>query len=193
MSKTDGPHGLDDVSITAYVYIGVIAIPSRYNEHMNKPARMLRDKTTFSVVSLSEADDDKSYWQSKSAQERLQAVELMLLARQKVMCQPHLGAGSTRRQQVRVGQLVVAAAKVVGLDPTLVYQRAQAVVDLAHTHAQAGRQPTLAHGRLVGDLAQEFVLAGHASDEGNFWSVGLGHGAAVRRGRRCLCNAHATA
>ena len=34
-------------------------------------------KTTFSVVSLSEADDDKLYWRSKSPQERLQALELM--------------------------------------------------------------------------------------------------------------------
>jgi hypothetical protein len=38
---------------------------------------MMRDKTAFSVVSLSEADDDKLHWRSKSAHERLQAVELM--------------------------------------------------------------------------------------------------------------------
>jgi hypothetical protein len=44
---------------------------------MAKPVQMMRDKTTFSVVSLSEADDEKPYWRSKSAHERLQAVELM--------------------------------------------------------------------------------------------------------------------
>jgi hypothetical protein len=44
---------------------------------MNKHDSAMRDKTTFSVVSLSDADDDKLYWRSKSAYERLQAVELM--------------------------------------------------------------------------------------------------------------------
>jgi hypothetical protein len=44
---------------------------------MAKSVQMTRDKTTFSVVSLSEADDEKPYWRSKSAHERLQAVELM--------------------------------------------------------------------------------------------------------------------
>jgi hypothetical protein len=44
---------------------------------VNKPAQMLRDKAAFSVVSLAEADDDQMYWRSKSAHERLQAVEHM--------------------------------------------------------------------------------------------------------------------
>jgi hypothetical protein len=44
---------------------------------MNKPVETSRDKTTFSVTSLSNADDDKAYWHSKSASERLQAIELM--------------------------------------------------------------------------------------------------------------------
>jgi hypothetical protein len=44
---------------------------------MTKPVQITRDKTTFSVVSLAEADDEKTYWQSKSAHERLQAVEHM--------------------------------------------------------------------------------------------------------------------
>ena len=45
---------------------------------MDKPVSMPRvDRTAFSVVSLSEADDDKAYWRSKSVFERLQAVELM--------------------------------------------------------------------------------------------------------------------
>jgi hypothetical protein len=35
------------------------------------------DKTAFSVVSLSEADDDKTYWLSKTPQERLRAMELI--------------------------------------------------------------------------------------------------------------------
>jgi hypothetical protein len=44
---------------------------------MAKPVPDTRDKSTFSVVSLAEADDDKQYWRSKSAHERLQAVERM--------------------------------------------------------------------------------------------------------------------
>ena len=48
----------------------------RYNTHMNKPVA-LRDKTTFAVASLSDADDEKAYWRSKSVRERLQAVEHM--------------------------------------------------------------------------------------------------------------------
>lgn len=35
------------------------------------------DKTAFSVVPLSEADDEKEYWLSKTPQERLQAVEFI--------------------------------------------------------------------------------------------------------------------
>jgi hypothetical protein len=49
----------------------------RYNMPMNRPVQTSRDKTTFSVASLSDADDDKAYWHSKSVRERLQAVELM--------------------------------------------------------------------------------------------------------------------
>ena len=35
------------------------------------------DKTAFSVVPLSQADDEKEYWLSKTPHERLQAIELM--------------------------------------------------------------------------------------------------------------------
>lgn len=35
------------------------------------------DKTAFSVVPLSKADDDKAYWLSKTPHERLRAVELI--------------------------------------------------------------------------------------------------------------------
>ena len=35
------------------------------------------DKSAFSVASTFEESDDKEYWQSKTPQERLQAVELM--------------------------------------------------------------------------------------------------------------------
>lgn len=35
------------------------------------------DKTAFSVVSLSQTTDDKTYWWSKTPQERLLAMELM--------------------------------------------------------------------------------------------------------------------
>jgi hypothetical protein len=44
---------------------------------MAKPDQMMRDKTTFSVVSLADADDDRMHWRSKSAHERLQAIERM--------------------------------------------------------------------------------------------------------------------
>lgn len=41
--------------------------------------RVKLDKTAFSVVSLSqnESDDEKFYWWSKTAEERLLAIELM--------------------------------------------------------------------------------------------------------------------
>ena len=35
------------------------------------------DKSSLSVVSLSEESDDKEYWHAKTPQERLEAVELM--------------------------------------------------------------------------------------------------------------------
>ena len=35
------------------------------------------DKGALSVISLSEESDDKEYWQAKTPQERLEAVELM--------------------------------------------------------------------------------------------------------------------
>jgi len=35
------------------------------------------DRTAFSIVSLSEANDDLSYWLTKTPQERLQGVEMM--------------------------------------------------------------------------------------------------------------------
>jgi hypothetical protein len=35
------------------------------------------DKTVFSVVPLSQADDEKEYWLSKTPHERLRAVELI--------------------------------------------------------------------------------------------------------------------
>ena len=44
---------------------------------MNKPTATPRDKAAFSIVSLTEADDDKQYWRSKSARERLEAIEQM--------------------------------------------------------------------------------------------------------------------
>ncbi len=35
------------------------------------------DKTTFSVVSLTDAPDDRKFWFSKTPQERLEALELL--------------------------------------------------------------------------------------------------------------------
>jgi hypothetical protein len=44
---------------------------------MNAVSTVRMDKTAFSVVSLTDAPDEKDYWQSKTPQERLQTVELL--------------------------------------------------------------------------------------------------------------------
>lgn len=51
------------------------------------------DKTAFSVVSLEEADDELSYWLSKTPEERLRAVELI---RQTLYGYTHASAGLQR-------------------------------------------------------------------------------------------------
>jgi hypothetical protein len=43
----------------------------------NQKAIQKMDKTHFSVVSLSDASDEKEYWLSKKPSERLQAMELL--------------------------------------------------------------------------------------------------------------------
>jgi hypothetical protein len=48
-----------------------------YNKSMNRQREFQMDKTAFSVVSLAEADDEFLYWQTKTPQERLRAVELI--------------------------------------------------------------------------------------------------------------------
>jgi hypothetical protein len=47
-----------------------------YNDQMDKYAQASRDPTTFSIVSLHEADGDQEFWGTKSVGERLLAVEL---------------------------------------------------------------------------------------------------------------------
>ncbi len=49
----------------------------KQNKNMNTPSDFKMDKTAFSVVSLTEADDDIAYWLSKTPEERLRAVELI--------------------------------------------------------------------------------------------------------------------
>jgi hypothetical protein len=44
---------------------------------MNAITEVKMDKTAFSVVALGEDSDEKSYWQSKTPQERLETVELL--------------------------------------------------------------------------------------------------------------------
>jgi hypothetical protein len=43
----------------------------------NISAEFKMDKTAFSVVSLAEADDEVSYWLTKTPQERLRGMELI--------------------------------------------------------------------------------------------------------------------
>ena len=45
--------------------------------HMNATETFKMDKSVLSVTSLSEESDEKAYWQTKTPQERLEAVELM--------------------------------------------------------------------------------------------------------------------
>ncbi|HXG94030.1 MAG TPA: hypothetical protein VNN73_16925 [Blastocatellia bacterium] len=42
---------------------------------MDSSSDFKMDKTAFSVVSLTEADDEKEYWLSKTPHERLRAIE----------------------------------------------------------------------------------------------------------------------
>ena len=44
---------------------------------MNAISKVRMDKTAFSVVSLTEESDEKEYWQSRTPQQRLDAVELL--------------------------------------------------------------------------------------------------------------------
>lgn len=44
---------------------------------MEESSEFKMDKTVFSVVPLSQADDEKEYWLSKTPHERLRAVELI--------------------------------------------------------------------------------------------------------------------
>ena len=44
---------------------------------MRESSDFKMDKTVFSVVPLSQADDEKEYWLSKTPHERLRAVELI--------------------------------------------------------------------------------------------------------------------
>ena len=44
---------------------------------MNAIETFKMDKSVLSVTSLSEESDEKAYWQTKTPQERLEAVELM--------------------------------------------------------------------------------------------------------------------
>ena len=44
---------------------------------MNAIETFKMDKSVLSVTSLSEESDEKTYWQTKTPQERLEAVELM--------------------------------------------------------------------------------------------------------------------
>jgi len=44
---------------------------------MTGPEKLRIDKTALSVASLFDESDEKTYWRSKSPQERLEAVETM--------------------------------------------------------------------------------------------------------------------
>ena len=44
---------------------------------MNAISEVRMDKTAFSIVSLTEESDEKEFWQTKTPQQRLEAVELL--------------------------------------------------------------------------------------------------------------------
>jgi hypothetical protein len=46
---------------------------------MNAIDNFRMDKNTLSVIGLSDGSDEREYWQAKTPQERLEAVELMRL------------------------------------------------------------------------------------------------------------------
>ena len=54
-----------------------LAIPGWYVGVMGLVDKVRMDKTAFSVGSLGDEGDEKAYWQSKTPEERLAAVELM--------------------------------------------------------------------------------------------------------------------
>lgn len=52
-------------------------IVSGYNNYMNLVDQVRLDRSVFEVGSLDDEDPDKAYWQSKSPQERMEALELL--------------------------------------------------------------------------------------------------------------------
>ena len=84
-----------------------------------------------------------------------------------------LGGDPRGRQQVGVGELVLAVAEVLHLDQPLVQQGADAVVGLAQAHAQGLGQLALAEAGIGFQQAQDlevvFVVEGaigrHGADE----------------------------
>jgi hypothetical protein len=55
----------------------VVIDPSGYNGYMNAVDQVRLDRSVFEVASLDDEDPDKAYWQSKSPQERMEALELL--------------------------------------------------------------------------------------------------------------------
>jgi hypothetical protein len=50
---------------------------SGYNSAMNLVDQVRLDRSAFQIGSLDDEDPDKAYWQTKSPQERMEALELL--------------------------------------------------------------------------------------------------------------------
>jgi len=97
---------------------------------------------------------------------RTRCTVFVLLLSQEASRQIQLGGDAAWGEQVGVGQLVVAAAEVVGLDQTLVEQGLEQVMGLAEAHAQGARQLALADFGLFFDQAENAVVGGFAGGHG---------------------------
>jgi len=57
--------------------VAVSRITGGYNSCMNLVGQARLDRSVFEVGSLDDEDPDKAYWQTKSPQERMEALELL--------------------------------------------------------------------------------------------------------------------
>ena len=56
---------------------GVSRTIGGYNNRMNLVGQARLDRSVFEVASLDDEDPDKAYWQTKSPQQRMEALELL--------------------------------------------------------------------------------------------------------------------
>lgn len=82
----------------------------------------------------------------------LQHFELFQFSLQKMLGKTSLFFNASGCQYVCVSQLVVAAAKIIRLNPTFINQRSQTKIDFPQTDPQAHSQTALACSGLIGEL-----------------------------------------